>query len=89
MVATHDSEVPTGVRELALLDVLYPGAKHSNWDMVLLFASHSTGMTPDTSILVEYKAIAHEDLGSLFCAAPQVINGAICEDEPRSRRSDL
>lgn len=89
MVATHDSEVPTGVRELALLDVLYPGAKHADRNVVLFLASHSTGVTPDTSILIEYKAIAHEDLGSLFCTAPQVINGAICEDEPRSRRRDL
>jgi hypothetical protein len=60
MIAAHDPEMAAGVRELALLDVLYPGAKHADGYVILFLARHRAGMTPDASILIEHKAIAHE-----------------------------
>jgi len=61
MIAAHHAEVPAGVRELTFFDVLYPGAKYPDRHLVLLFARHRAGMTANTSILVDYKAIAHVD----------------------------
>lgn len=81
MIATHNAEVPTRVRKLALLDVLYPGAKHANRDVIFFFTCHGTGMTPDTSILVQHEAIAHEELWSFFCEITHLINEAISKSD--------
>jgi hypothetical protein len=60
VVTSHHAEVAAGVRKFALLDVFHPGAKHSNGHLVLLFARHGTGVTANTSILINYKSVAHE-----------------------------
>jgi hypothetical protein len=83
MVAAHDAEVPTGVRELAFLDVLYPGTKDADGHVVFFFTCHRAGMTSDASILIEYESIAHEELGSLFGAVgPQLVSEAGNSDIP-------
>ena len=89
MIAAHDAEVPAGVRELAFLDVLYPGTKYADGNLIFFFACHRAGMTPDASILVEYKAISHEELCSLSGAIPQLVSEAAREGDPRSRWLDL
>jgi hypothetical protein len=53
------------VRELALLDMLDPGAKYTNRHLVFLFARNRAGVTPDTPVLVDNKSISH-----LFAVAP-------------------
>src|SRR4029077_509546 len=45
MIATHDPEVAGGIGKLALLDVLYPSAKYTNWHLVLFLAGDAAGMT--------------------------------------------
>ena len=61
MIAAHHAEVAAGVRERTFFDVLYPGPKYPDRHLVLLFARHRASMTANTSILVDYKAIAHVD----------------------------
>lgn len=85
MIAAHHAEVPARVRELTFLDVLYPGTKHADRNLIFFFACHRAGMTPDTSILVEYKAISHEKLCSFLGAIPQLASEAAREGDPCSR----
>jgi hypothetical protein len=48
-----------GVRKFTFFDVFHPGAKNSNRHLVFLFARHGTGVTADTSVLINYKSVAH------------------------------
>src|SRR6185312_5860429 len=59
MVASHHAEMAAGVREGALLDVLDPGAKDANRDLVLILAGNRAGVTSDASVLVNYEAVTH------------------------------
>jgi len=60
VITSHHAEVAAGVRKFTFLYVLDPGAKDPNWNLVFLFARHRTGVTADTSVLVNDKAVAHE-----------------------------
>jgi hypothetical protein len=59
MVAPHHPEVARGVGELALFDMLYPGAKDTHRHLVFLFARDCAGVTPDTPVLVDDKSVSH------------------------------
>ena len=59
MVAAHHSEVARCVRELPLLDMLDPGTEHSYGHLVFFLAGHRAGVTSDTTILVNDKAVSH------------------------------
>jgi len=59
VVAPHHPEVAGGVGELALFDMLYPGAKDTNRHLVFLFARDRAGVTPDTPVLVDDKSVSH------------------------------
>src|SRR5215471_16005723 len=59
VVTSHHAEVTAGVRKFTFLDVFDPGAKNAHRDLVFLFARHRTGVTPNTSVLVNDKAVAH------------------------------
>jgi len=59
VITSHDAEVAAGVRELAFLNILHPGAKDTDRHLVFLFARHRTGVTANTSVLINYKAVAH------------------------------
>jgi hypothetical protein len=47
------------VGELALFDMLYPGAKNTYRHLVFLLAGDCAGVTPDTPILVNNKSVSH------------------------------
>jgi hypothetical protein len=59
VVAPHHPEVAGRVWELALFDVLYPGAKDTNRHLVFLFARDCAGVAPDTPVLVNNKSVSH------------------------------
>jgi hypothetical protein len=59
VVTSHHAEVAAGVRKFTFFNIFHPGAKHSNRHLVLLFARHGTGVTANTSILINYKSVAH------------------------------
>src|SRR5262249_9515877 len=60
VVTSHHAEMAAGVGGLAFLYVLHPGAKHAQRNLVLFLACHGAGMTANTSVLIDYKAVAHE-----------------------------
>jgi len=60
VITSHHAEVAAGVRKFTFLDVLDPGAKDPNRNLMFLFARHRTGVTPNTSVLVNDKAVTHE-----------------------------
>ena len=59
MVTSHHPEVAAGVWKFALLDVLHPGAKNAQRDLVFLLACHRAGVASDTSILVYNESVSH------------------------------
>jgi hypothetical protein len=59
VVAPHDPEVARRMRELALLDMLYPGAKNTHRHLVFLFARNRAGVTPNTTVLIDDKSVSH------------------------------
>ncbi len=59
MIAPHHPKVPRSVRELPLLNVLYPGSKYSYRYLVFFFASDRAGMTSNTPILIDHKSVSH------------------------------
>jgi len=59
VVTSHHAKVAAGMRKFTLLDVLDPGAKDPDRNLVFLFARHGTGVTANTSVLVNDKAVAH------------------------------
>jgi len=60
VITSHHAEVAAGVRKFTFLDVLHPGAKDPNRNLMFLFARHRTGVTSNTSVLVNNKAVTHE-----------------------------
>jgi hypothetical protein len=56
VVTAEYREVPPRVRELALLDVLDPGAEDAERNAILLFARHGAGVAADASRLVDHEA---------------------------------
>ena len=59
MVASHHAEMAAGVGEGTLLDVLDPGAKDADRDLVLILAGNRAGVTSDASVLVDHEAVTH------------------------------
>ena len=59
VVAPHHPEVARCMRELALFNMLYPGTKNTNRDLVFLFARNRAGMTPNTTVLIDDKSVSH------------------------------
>ena len=53
VVAAQDREVPTGVGEGALLDVLHPRTKDAELDPVLLLAGDRTRVAADARALIQ------------------------------------
>jgi hypothetical protein len=68
VVTSHDPEVAAAVGKFALLDVFHPRAKHTQRDLVLFLARHGTGVTADTSVLIDDEPVAHEKKARLFVA---------------------
>jgi hypothetical protein len=64
VVTSHHAEVAPGMRIYTFLDVLDPGAKHAHRNLVLLFTGYRTGVTANTSVLIDDESIAHEVLYS-------------------------
>jgi hypothetical protein len=62
MVTSHHPEMAAGVRKFTLFHVLDPGAEHTQRNLVLLFARHGTGVTANTSVLIDNKAVTHDEL---------------------------
>jgi len=60
VVAAENAEMPTGMRKSAFFNVLHPGSKHTDRNLVLLLAGYGTGVTTDAAILVDDKAITHK-----------------------------
>ena len=59
MIATEHREVPAGIRVTALFNILHPGAIHTHRDVVLFLTGHRTGVTPDATVLIDDKSVAH------------------------------
>jgi hypothetical protein len=62
VVTSHHAEMAAGMRKFALFDVFDPGAKHPNGHLVFLFACHGTGVTANTSILIDDESVAHREV---------------------------
>src|SRR6185437_14790781 len=60
VVTSHHSEMTAGVRVLALLHVLDPGAKDAHRHLVLFFAGDGAGMAANAPVLINDEAVAHE-----------------------------
>src|SRR6185437_11118836 len=60
VVTSHHPEVAAGVRVLALLHVLDPGAKDAHGHLVLFFARNSAGVAANAPVLINDEAVAHE-----------------------------
>ena len=60
VVTSHHAKMALAVRELAGLHVFDPSSKDSDRDLVLLFARYGTGVTANTSILVDDEPVAHK-----------------------------
>jgi hypothetical protein len=60
VVTSHHSEVAAGVRVLALLHVLDPGAKDAHRHLVLFLARDGAGMTANAPVLINDEAVAHK-----------------------------
>jgi len=60
VVTSHYAEVAAGVRVLALLHVLHPGAKDAHGHLVLFLARDSAGVAANAPVLINYEAVAHE-----------------------------
>jgi hypothetical protein len=61
VIAAENAKVPAGMGKLAFLDVLHPGSKHTHWNLVFLLAGNSAGVTTDAAVLVDDKAVTHEN----------------------------
>jgi len=59
VVAPHHPEVARCMRELTLFNVLYPGTKNTNRDLVFLLARNRAGMTPNTTVLIDDESVSH------------------------------
>src|SRR5699024_9840778 len=59
VVAAHHAEVACRGGEFARVDVFHPGTELSDGDVVLGFARHCAGVTPDTGVLVNGEAVLH------------------------------
>jgi hypothetical protein len=55
------------VRKFALLDVLDPGAKDTDRDLMFLFARHRAGVTTDAAVLIDDKSVSHLSTFTLLC----------------------
>src|SRR5262249_21140622 len=61
VVTSHHAEMTAGVGKLAFLDVLDPGAKNAHRNLMFLLARHRAGVTPNTSVLIDNKPVAHSE----------------------------
>ena len=61
VIAAENAKVPAGMGKLAFLDVLHPGSKHTHWNLVFLLAGYGAGVTTDAAVLVDDKAVTHEN----------------------------
>jgi hypothetical protein len=59
VVAPHHPEVARCMRELALFDMLYPGAENPYRHLVFLFAGDCAGVTANTTVLIDDKSVSH------------------------------
>ena len=56
MVASHYRKMSLGIREAPGFNIFDPGAVHADGNIVLRFASNSTGMATDAPPVVDDKA---------------------------------
>ena len=59
MIAPHYREQPSGIRELAFLNVLDPRPVHADRHFVLRLARNGAGVAPDTLPVIDDKAVVH------------------------------
>jgi hypothetical protein len=71
VVTSHHAEVASGLGELAGLHVFHPRSKNSDGDLVFLLARHRTGVTADTSVLVDNKPVAHKGTAVAYISLPK------------------
>jgi hypothetical protein len=71
VVTSEDPEVAAAMRKLAFFDRLDPSSKNPDRNLVFLLARHRTGVTPNTSILVDYESVSHGANLSLYLSLHQ------------------
>ena len=94
MVAAHHREMPVDMGERAGLDVLDPGAVHSEGNLVFALASNRAGMTADAAAAVEQEPepghapdpITVSPCLSRRCSDQIGTRGATLEAKPTSQR---
>ena len=59
MVAARDLKYAARVGVDAFLDILHPGTVHAHRHLVLGFARHRAGVTPDALAVIDYEAVFH------------------------------
>jgi len=85
MIAAGDLKDAPGVGKGPLLYVFHPSAIHGERNVVLRFAGHRAGVTPDALAVVDDESVSHPELSG---RASELTHGlGIVADEPR-RPSD-
>jgi hypothetical protein len=59
MVASHDRENSSGMREFTFFNLFNIGSVNSNWNIMFTFAGRSTGMATDTFSVINNKSEFH------------------------------
>ena len=61
MIAARDLKNPASVGKFAFLNVLDPGAVHTEWDEVLGFACDRAGVTANALAIIDDESVFHRD----------------------------
>lgn len=82
VVAPHHAKMARSARKFALLDVLDPGAKDTDRDLMFLFARHRAGVTTDTAVLIDDKSVSHLSTFTLLRMPEKHFSFDIIADPP-------
>ena len=74
MVASHHREEPLRVRPATLLDVLDPGAIHSERHIMLGLARHGAGVAANALVLVDDESVLHRYVVTLAKAIGDILS---------------
>jgi hypothetical protein len=60
VITAHDRKDPSGMWEIAFLNLLDPSSEHTDRDIVFGFAGGGTGMAANTFSVVNNKTVFHK-----------------------------
>jgi hypothetical protein len=59
MIATHNGEKPSGIRELPFLHLFHPCAVHTHWYLMFRFAGRGARMATDALSVINNESVLH------------------------------